>query len=119
LTSIARTPIEAATYLALISLLASSAILIATYIIARKCLIFTFPWKSVFKYSLASGAMAIVLLLIPHPTRLSRIVVFTLLGAAMYLIILTIIDRETRVLAKSILGEAARIVRIEAPNEFE
>jgi O-antigen/teichoic acid export membrane protein len=119
LTSIATTPLEAASYLALISSLAGSAILIATYIIARKCLIFNFPWKSVFKYSLASAVMATVLLLIPHPTRLSRVLVFTLLGAAIYLTTLMIIDRETRSLAKSILGETTRLVKIRIPNGFD
>ena len=117
LTSVATTPLEAATYLALITLIAGSASLIATYIIARKCLIFNFPWKSVFKYSLASAVMATVLLLIPDPTRLSKTVVLTLLGAAIYLTVLVLIDKETRLLVKSILEEAMRIIKIRNPNE--
>jgi O-antigen/teichoic acid export membrane protein len=117
LTSVATTPLEAATYLALIISLAGSAGLIATYIIASKCLIFNFPWKSVFKYSLASAVMATVLLLIPHSTRLSRTVAFTLLGAAIYLTVLMLIDKKTRLLVKSILEEAMRIIKIRNPKQ--
>ena len=119
LTSIAKTPLEAATYLALITLVASSATLILRYLIARKCLVFNFPWNSVFKYILASAAMATVLLVIPHPTRLSITVAFTLIGAAIYLAVLALIDKETKSLAKSILEEAVRIIKGKNPNEFE
>ena len=118
LTSVAKTSLEAATFLALITLLASSAMLIVRYLIARKCLVFNFPWNSVFKYSLASAAMATVLLVIPHPTRLSITVAFTLLGAAVYLTVLALIDKEAKSLAKSILEEAMRIIKIKNPNKF-
>jgi len=119
LTSIAKTSLEAAIYLALITLLASSAMLIVKYIIARKCLVFNFPWNSIFKYILASAAMATVLLVIPHPTRLSITVAFTLLGAIIYLTVLTFIDKEAKSLVKSILEEAIRIIKIKRSNEFE
>jgi O-antigen/teichoic acid export membrane protein len=119
LTSIAKTSLEAATYLALVTLLSNLAILIVRYLIARKCLAFNFPWNNVFKYSLASAAMATVLLVIPHPTRLSVTVAFTLLGAAVYLTALTLIDKEAKSLAKSILEEAMHIIRNKNPNKSE
>jgi len=119
LTSIAKTSLEAATYLALISLLASSAMLIVRYAIARKCLVFNFPWNNVFKYILASAAMATVLLVIPPPTRLSITVAFTLMGGAIYLTVLALIDKEAKSLLKSILEEAMRIIKIKTPNESE
>lgn len=112
LTSIAKTSLEAATCLALITLLASSAMLIVKYLIARKCLVFNFSWNSVSKYILASTAMATVLLVIPHPTRLSITVAFTSLGAVIYLTVLTFIDKETKSLVKSILEETVRIIKI-------
>ncbi len=118
LTSIAKTSLEAATYLALITLLTSSAMLIVKYLIARKCLAFNFPWNSVFKYILASAAMATVLLVTPPPTRLSTTVAFTLLGAAIYLTILVLIDKEAKSLMKATLEEAMRIIKIKNPNEF-
>jgi len=119
LTSIAKTSLEAATYLAMVTFLSNLAMLIVRYLIARKCLVFKFPWNSVFKYSLASAAMATVLLVIPHPTRLSVTVAFTLLGAAVYLTALMLIDKEAKSLAKSILEEAMRIMRIKKPNKSE
>jgi O-antigen/teichoic acid export membrane protein len=116
LTSVAKTPLEAANYFALITLLANSATLIATYILARKCLVFNFPWKSVSKYTLASAVMATVLLMIPHPTKVSVTAAFTLLGATVYLAVLMSIDKETRSLTKSILQEAMRIIKISKPQ---
>ena len=49
--------------------------------------------------------MAIVLIVIPHPTRLSTTVALTLLGAAIYIIILLPIDEEARSLVGAILQE--------------
>jgi O-antigen/teichoic acid export membrane protein len=119
LTSIAKTFLEGATYLALINLLASSVMLIATYVIARKCTVFSFPWNNVLKYTLASAVMATVLSVIPHPARLSMTAAYTLLGAAIYLTILMLVDKETRSLVKSILNEALYIIKIKKPREFE
>jgi len=116
LTSVAKTSLEAATYLALILLLASSVLLVVRYAIARKCLVFHFPWNSISKYALASGIMATVLLVIPHPTRLSITVAFTLLGAGIYLTVLIFIDKEAKSLMKSILQEAMRIMKISKPQ---
>jgi len=118
LTSIAETPLEAAIYFALISLLASLVMLIITYAIARKCLVFSFPWNDFFKYVLASGIMAMVLLVIPHPTRISLTIAFTLLGAVVYLTVLALIDKEAKSLVKSILEETMRIIKIKNPNQF-
>ena len=112
LTFIAKTSLEAATYLAIITLLASSTVLIVTYIIARKCLVFNFPWKNVSKFVLASVVMATVLLVIPHPTKLSITVASTLLGAAVYIAVLLLIDKETKSLAKSMLQEATHILKL-------
>jgi len=112
LTLITETALEAATYLALITLLANSAMLIVRYAIARKCLLFNFPWDSVSKYALASAAMTTVLLVIPHPTTLLKTVALTLLGATIYIAVLMPIDKEARSLAKSILQEAKRITQL-------
>jgi len=112
LTLIAKTSLEAATYLALITLLANSAMLIVRYAIARRCLLFNFPWNSVSRYALASAAMTTVLLLIPHPTTLLKTVALTLLGATIYIAVLMLIHKEARSLAKSILQEAKRITQL-------
>jgi len=115
LTSVAKTSLEAATYLALIISLAESAMLIVRYIIARKCVIFNFPWKNVAKYIIASAVMVAPLLVIPHPTRLSLTLGFTILGGIIYFAILATIDQETRELTKLILNETKSKLRIRLP----
>ena len=109
---IAKTQLEAATYLALISLIVGLAMLLCRYIIARKCLTFNFPWKNLAKYIIASAVMATPLLVIPHPTRLLLTVGLTVLGGIIYFAILATIDQETRELIKSILNEAKSTLRI-------
>jgi len=102
---IAKTQLEAATYLALISLIVSLVMLLCTYLIARKCLTFDFPWKSVTKYVIASAVMATLLYIIPHPTRISSTLFFTGVGGITYFAALAAIDHEARQLIKSIIGE--------------
>ena len=102
---IAKTQLEAATYLALISLIVGLAMLLCTYIIARKCLTFNFPWKNIAKYTIASAAMAALLYVLPHPTRILLTLGLTILAGIVYFAILAVIDWETRELIKSIVSE--------------
>ena len=102
---IAKTQLEAATYLALISLIVGLAMLLCTYIIARKCLTFNFPWKNIAKYTIASAAMATLLYTIPHPTRILLTLGLTILAGIVYFAILAVIDWETRELIRSIMSE--------------
>jgi len=102
---IAKTPLEAATYLALISLIVGLAMLLCTYIIARKCLTFNFPWKNIAKYTIASVGMAALLYIIPHPTRLLLTLGLTILAGIVYFAILAVIDWETRELVRSVMSE--------------
>lgn len=116
LTFIAKTSLEAATYFALITLFANLVMLIVKYAIARKCLVFHFSWSSISKYVLASGIMAMVLLVIPHSTRLLMTSAFTLLGAIVYLAVIVFIDNEAKSLVKSILQEFIRLMKISKPQ---
>jgi len=109
---VAKTPLDAATYLALINLIASSAMLLCRYIIARKCLTFNIPWKAVTKYITASAVMALPLLVVPHPTRLSPTIGLIIIGGIIYFAVLATIDRETRGLIKSIISETKSKLRI-------
>ena len=87
-------------------------LLYATYAIARKCIEFGIPWKNIAKYVAASAVMAAVLLVIPHPTRILYTVAVTLLGGAIYILILLPTDREIRSLTKSIIQETMRIMKL-------
>ena len=102
---IAKTELEAATYLALISLIVGLAMLLCTYIIARKCLTFDFPWRNTAKYAMASVAMAALLYVIPHPTRLLLTIGLTIIGGIVYFAVLAVIDWETRELIRSVVSE--------------
>ena len=112
LTSIAETAIEAATLLAAIIFVADIPLLFATYAIARKCIDFHMPWKSIVKYAAASAVMAVVLLVIPNPTRILYTLAVTLVGGAIYILILLQTDREVRSLSKSILKETLKMMKL-------
>jgi O-antigen/teichoic acid export membrane protein len=105
LSYIAKTELEAATYVAFISLIVGLAMLLCTYIIARKCLTFSFPWKSVTKYVIASAVMAALLYVIPSPTRLLLTVGLTVVGGVVYFAVLAVIDWEAKELIRSVIGE--------------
>ena len=112
LTTIAETAIEAATLLAMIIFVTDIPLLYATYTIARKCIDFSMPWKNIAKYVAASAVMAAVLLVIPHPTRIIYTLAVTLMGGAIYILVLLPTDREARSLARSIIQEALRITKL-------
>ena len=112
LTTIAETAIEAATLLAAIVLAVDVPLLYIRYMIARRCIAFSIPWRNIAKYVVASAVMAAVLLVVPHPTRIIPTFVVTLVGGAVYLLILLPTDREARSLANSIVQEALRIARL-------
>ncbi|UCG45367.1 MAG: hypothetical protein JSV58_00895 [Candidatus Bathyarchaeota archaeon] len=95
----------AATYLAMINLIVGLAMLVVTYRISRRCLTFHFPWRSIEKYLLASTVMAMILILAPHPSRITSTLILTGVGGIAYFIVLALFDVDTRELMKSILGE--------------
>lgn len=103
-------PISAALYTALLMLLANSLLLLVRCILVRKTLTFPFPWKNVLKYLFSSGLMAVFLLLIEHPTRISTTALYTLLGGIIYFSVLLVIDESTRTLIRAIWNEIKSIL---------
>jgi O-antigen/teichoic acid export membrane protein len=112
LTTMAQTATGAATFVATIIFVIDIPTLFATYSIARKCIDFSMPWKNIAKYVAASAVMVAVLFAIPHPTRIIYTLAVTLLGGAVYILILLPTDREARSLARSIIQEMLRITRL-------
>ena len=111
---IAKTQLEAATYLALIALIAELAMLLGRYVIAQKCLTFNFPWKSVAKYLISTSAMAVFFFAVPHPERLTPTLILTISGGIIYFATMATIDKETRELIRSIISEArSKLLRTE------
>lgn len=64
------------------------------------------PWKSIGRYCLASAPMAIVLHL-ANPVRRYSTLIFTVIGGFIFIVILAAIDKETRILARTILRMVA------------
>ena len=105
LTSMSKTPLESAVYVSGILFVSYLLIVLIKYKIARKCFTFYFPWMNVIKYLVASVVMSFMLMLIPHPKRLSRVIACILFGATIYLMVLSLIDRETLKLIKLVIKE--------------
>jgi hypothetical protein len=111
-------PLQAALYVSIILLIARFVMFIIMYAVARKSVKMDIPWKSISKYVLASAVMAAVLFLLPHPAgvpatadtmdiifNIGQALVLTGIGAAVYLAIIMAIDKEARMLPKSMLQE--------------
>ncbi len=112
LTSITETALDAAISLALINLATNIGLLIARYYIARRSLPFSIPWSNIAKYIAASAVMVLALRLFPTPTRISLTFAITLLGGGLYLLLLLPVDKEARLLARSIIQEMLKITRL-------
>jgi O-antigen/teichoic acid export membrane protein len=100
-------PLSAAIYVGIIDTVARSVTFLALYIIIWKMVKIDIPWMNIAKYSAASAVMALFLffIIIPHPTRLSVILGMTAIGAIIYFVLLTAIDKEARELIRSIWQE--------------
>ncbi len=98
-------PLLAALSVASINLVARTSMFAVLYVIIRKATKIVIPWKNIGKYAFAAAVMGLTLYLIPHPTRISITLIETLLGGALYLGILFVLDREARRLPGDIIQE--------------
>jgi len=96
LSSVALNALEAAEYLALITLIANIFITMARYMIAKRCLEFRVPWLSIGKYFAASIIMALILHVFQMPARLLFTLFRIFFGALIYFAALLKIDKEAR-----------------------
>jgi len=97
-------PLLVSTYVTAINTLAHFAMFVVLYIIVRKAVKVTIPWRNITKYVFASLVMAPILIAV-HPTRLSLTLVVTAVGGIFYLTLLMLIDKETRKLVAAILRQ--------------
>lgn len=94
-------PLLVAIYATGINTAAHLAMIIVLYRVLWKAVRLNIPWKSVGKYVAASLIMGGVLLL-SHPSRRSTTLVFTAFGGGIYLLSLMVIDKETRMLVRTV-----------------
>jgi len=97
--------VMSALYLTALLVIAEVFLLIIRILLARNTLNFRFPWKSILNYSFASAIMAGFLLLTEHPTRISTVLLYTLIGGVIYFAVLLVIDKDARGLVKAVIGE--------------
>lgn len=111
-------PLQAAIYVSAIITLGHMVSFAVLSTLARKTIKLDIPWKSISKYVLASAVAAVLLYLLPHPmppsvtattmdilSYIAQVLAITGVGAAVYLAIVMAIDKEARMLPKSILQE--------------
>ncbi len=100
LTTMKLDPLSSAFYTVITMLVASMVLLGIRCVLVRKSPQFVFPWGSILKYVVASAVMAIFLLVIPHPKRLSITLLYTVVAGAIYFLTLMLIEEEARELVK-------------------
>lgn len=74
-------------------------------IMVRRMMKVIIPWRSIAGYSVASVAMGTILLILPFSSRISTTLLWTAMGAVVYIAVLLLIDKEARSLPKQIFGE--------------
>ena len=111
---VAATAVDSAFFIASIILVIDSGLITIRYILAQKSLPFRMPLKQILKYVGAAAAMALLLYVLPRPTRLTMTVALTLLGGCAYFVVLVVIDSESRGVVRDVLKEILRKIR---PNE--
>lgn len=102
------TPVQAATYVALILLFGHLVTLSVTGVIVGKVVRIEVPWQSTGKYALTSAITAIVLYLAPHPRTLILTCTTVVAGAALYGAMTLLFDSYARNLVQQTLRELGR-----------
>lgn len=80
---------------------------VARYKISKRCLNFRFPTRTVLTSLAASTVMSATLLLMKLPSRIGYMFFYVTVGAIVYFIVASIIDRETRQLVSRVLRNVA------------
>ncbi len=101
--------VRAATYLAIIIAVAHAILFLLTYLIMGTSVRIVVPWGSIGKYVFASSVTAVLLYVLPHPATLGLTIATAILGAAVYAAVALAIDRDARILVRSILQELGLI----------
>jgi len=96
---------SAAIYVGIIDTVAHLVTFLALYLILWKIVKISTPWVSITKYIAASAGMALFLFLIPHPTRITSILGITIIAGIIYFALLSAIDKDARILVRSIWQE--------------
>lgn len=91
-------PLHAAMYVAIINMTARFAMFLVLYVITHNAVYVAVPWRNIAKYIFASAVMAVILYVLPHPTKITSTLGSVILGLIVYLTLLVSIDKEARML---------------------
>ncbi|MEM2169966.1 MAG: hypothetical protein QW186_09235 [Candidatus Bathyarchaeia archaeon] len=100
---------EATLYFASINTIVNISLTLAKYIIAKKSMPFKIPWRDIGKYFCAALLMTIVIWALQFPARLALTIFRVLMGALAYFLTLSVINKETRELIRSVKKELRKI----------
>ena len=98
-------PLQAALYVAIITSAAHFAMFLVLYVIVRKMIRISIPWKTIARYVFAAAVMGAILYVIPHPTKILPTLAETAIGGIIYLTLIMAIDKEARALPGHIIKE--------------
>jgi O-antigen/teichoic acid export membrane protein len=98
-------PMLAAIYVSIVDTVAHLVMFLALYVILWKIVKINIPWMNITKYIAASLGMALFLFLIPHPTKLTSVFSITIVAGIIYFALLSAIDKDARILIRSIWQE--------------
>jgi hypothetical protein len=98
-------PVQAALYASVINSAVHFSTFLVLYVIARKMIKISIPWRNIGKYASATAVMGAILYAIPHSTRVYVNLIETAIGGAVYMALLMAIDKEARSLPRSVLKE--------------
>jgi O-antigen/teichoic acid export membrane protein len=102
--------VQAAIYVAAITMGTRLAMFLVLYALVRRAISLSVPWTNIGKYVLVAAMMGIILYLIPHQTRLLLTLGTVALGGLLYVTLLAYIDKEARNLIKSVIQEIKRLI---------
>jgi len=106
LTNFARNqPLLATIYVTTVNTVAHFTMFIVLYALVHKAVKIKIPWKAIAKYVLASTFMAAFLFVTPHPKTMFFTIGVTVIGGIIYSAILLVMDREAKMLIKTVLHE--------------
>lgn len=98
-------PVLAALYASIINSSARFAMFLILYVIVRKMIKITIPWRVIGKYVFAAAVMGTILYVIPHPMWIPLTLAETAAGGLIYLVLLMAVDKEARKLPHAIMQE--------------
>jgi hypothetical protein len=97
-------PIQACLVVASITTATQFIMFIILYVLVRKTVKLKMPWKNIGKYVCSASIMGVVLYVIPHQTRTLSTLAFSAMGLALYSCLVLVMDKDTRILVKTILA---------------